>query len=169
MKLVASVLSVCVYLWSTGQCEQQVKSSLGEVKVVLGSQAELNTIEHWGEDWNLPHHWDPVLAILICATQFLCQVQRQHTHLVKLKKGKRNGFELNIKLTSWEKSIYSAHPVSLVLLWVARTVRLHAVFILCRVSTLAHLSSIVNKCQGLVFHRLTHRQQQLGQLGNIST
>lgn len=63
----------------------------------------------------------------------------------------------------------SAHPVSLVLLWVARTVRLHAVLVLRCVSTLAHVSSIVNKCQGLVFHRLTHRQQQLGQLGNIST
>lgn len=63
----------------------------------------------------------------------------------------------------------SAHPISLVLLRVAGTVGLHAVLVLCRISRLAHVASIVDKCQGLVFHRLTHGEQQLGQLRNIST
>lgn len=62
---------VCVYLWSAGQCEQQMKCSLSEVEVVFGPQAKLNSAEHRGEDWNLPHHRDPVLTILISATQFL--------------------------------------------------------------------------------------------------
>lgn len=61
----------CVYLRSAGQCEQQVKCSLSEVEVVFGSEAELNGAEHRGQDWNLPHDRDPVLAILIGATQLL--------------------------------------------------------------------------------------------------
>lgn len=56
----------------------------------------------------------------------------------------------------------SAHPISLVLLWAAGRVRLHAVLILHHVSHLAHVASVVNESQGLIFHCLTHRQQQLG-------
>lgn len=63
----------------------------------------------------------------------------------------------------------SAHPISLVFVWAAGRVGLHAVLVLHRVSRLAHVTSIVNERQGLVFHRLTHGQQQLWQLGNIST
>lgn len=63
----------------------------------------------------------------------------------------------------------AAHPVSLVLLRAAGGVRLHAVLILHRVSRLARVPHVVNKHQGLILHRLTYRQQQLGQLGNVST
>lgn len=61
------------------------------------------------------------------------------------------------------------HPISLVLLWAAGRVCLHAVLILHRACHLAHVASVVNESQGFVFHRLTHRQQQLGELRNIST
>lgn len=50
------VCSCVVYLRRAGQCEQQVKCSFSEVEVVFGSQAELNSAEHRGEDWNPPHH-----------------------------------------------------------------------------------------------------------------
>lgn len=73
----------CVYLRRAGQSEQQVKRRLGEVEVVFGPQADLDGAEHRGEDWNLPHHRDPVLPVLIGATQLLRQVQSQHAHLIK--------------------------------------------------------------------------------------
>lgn len=73
---------LCVYLWSASQCEQKVKCSLSEVEVVFGSQAELNGAEHRRKDWNLPHYRDPVLTVLISATQFLRQVQSEHAHLM---------------------------------------------------------------------------------------
>lgn len=62
-----------------------------------------------------------------------------------------------------------AHPISLVLLWATGRICLHAVLVFRCVCRLAHVTSIVNERQGLVFHRLAHRQQQLGQLGNISS
>ena len=56
-KLHSGEVCLCVvYLRRAGQCEQQVKCSLSEVEVVFGSQAELNSAEHRGEDWNPPHH-----------------------------------------------------------------------------------------------------------------
>lgn len=48
------------------------------------------------------------------------------------------------------------HPVSLVLLQTARTVRLHAVLLLQHVSHLTHVSCVVNERQRLVLYRLTH-------------
>lgn len=62
-----------------------------------------------------------------------------------------------------------AYPISLVFLWAAGRICLHAVLVVSRVCHLAHVTSIVNERQGLVFHRLAHRQQQLGQLGNVSS
>lgn len=62
---------VRVYLRSAGQCEQQVKCSLCEVEVVFRAQAKLHSTEHRGQNRNLPHHRDPVLTILIGATQLL--------------------------------------------------------------------------------------------------
>ena len=59
------------YLRGAGQCEQQVECRLGEVQVVFGPQAELDGAEHGGQNGNLPHHRDPVLAVLVGAAQLL--------------------------------------------------------------------------------------------------
>lgn len=61
------------------------------------------------------------------------------------------------------------HPVSLVLLEAADGVSLHAVFVIRDVPHLSRVTSAVNQCQRLVLHRLTHTEQQLGQLGDLPT
>lgn len=59
------------------------------------------------------------------------------------------------------------HPVPLVLLGAAGTVRLHAVLVLGRAAGLVQQAGAVGERHRLVLHRLAHAQQQLGQLGNI--
>lgn len=73
------------HLWRSGQREQQVQRGLGEVEVLLGSQAELHGAEHRGQDGDPPHHRHPVLAVLVGAAQLLGQVQGEHAHLQGIK------------------------------------------------------------------------------------
>lgn len=63
----------------------------------------------------------------------------------------------------------STHPVPLVLLGAAGTVRLHAVLVLGWAAGLVQQAGAVGERHGLVLYRLTHTQQQLRQLGNIAT